>query len=405
MMEMPVDKSTYVTEQLSLMVGHPVQPDDAMIDRFWYALSREEERAAYCDAHGNFPAHLSVFHRMGLLEEPPLHADILTLCEQCPAVPPRWPDGRRFAVCLTHDVDRIVKLPWRERWRQWQAIGHTAGLLPSARWLLSGTAFAGGTMLGLSDLRPFDQWMDEEARFGFHSTFFVLPERLEQPTVHDHFYRHADRVRFRGHAMPFAAAVRETVDAGWEIGLHGSYASAYNAIFLRDERAQIEAISGKPVRAVRQHFLRFSVDATPRAQAQAGLEVDSTLGFSSTIGCRAGLAFPYFWPGLDLLEVPLSIQDVGLLRHHGRHGNWHTAVERARALIMQVAAAGGVVTLSWHTHPESSGAAPCYRRLLQLVADLGGWGCTLGELNSWWRQRRARLQDRRSDEVEDTPGK
>ena len=31
-----------------------------------------------------------------------------------------------------------------------------------------------------------------------------------------------------------------------------------------------------------------------------------------------------------------------------------------------------------------------YRALLATVAEEGGWGCSLGELDGWWRERAAR---------------
>ena len=58
-------------------------------------------------------------------------------------------------------------------------------------------------------------------------------------------------------------------------------------------------------------------------------------------------------------------------------------------MIERIAQRGGVVTLGWHTHPESPGAVPVYRALLESIAALGGWGCSLGELAAWWRERRA----------------
>ena len=45
--------------------------------------------------------------------------------------------------------------------------------------------------------------------------------------------------------MPLREAVRATREAGWEIGLHGSYASAYDAAILAGERAQVEACVGR----------------------------------------------------------------------------------------------------------------------------------------------------------------
>jgi len=366
-----------------------VELDAHQLQRLQHALLREEEREAVTDQHGNFPVEASVLTRLGLLEDPPLHADIQRLAESSSAAWPRWPDGYRFAACLTHDVDRIVQYPWRERWRQLRMLHRTAPLSALLRWGSAAACYAMVTAVGCSDQAPYDAWMADEATFGYRSTFFVLPETLAAPNPLDHYYRYTDPVRFQRHAMSFAQATRLAARAGWEIGLHGSYASAFDATILRAEKALVEAMLEQPITAVRQHFLRFAVAVTPRIQADAGFRVDSTLGYSGTIGCRAGLAFPYFWLGIDLLEVPLIIQDVGLLRTQGRHPNLSQAILRAKTLIEKVANVGGVATLGWHTHPESPGARECYRELLTYIARLGGWGCTLGEMDTWWRQRRS----------------
>jgi peptidoglycan/xylan/chitin deacetylase (PgdA/CDA1 family) len=249
-------------------------------------------------------------------------------------------------------------------------------------------------MLGLSNMAPYDFWLEEEGQRGFHSTFFVLPEHLQQPTAHDHYYRYADAVRCAGEAMTFAEATRRIAQQGWEIGLHGSYASALDEEILRREKAALEAMLEQPVASVRQHFLRFNIDVTPRAQAGAGFTADSTLGYSQTIGCRAGIAFPFYWAEApELLEAPLIIHDVGLLRNSRERGHLDQALARARALIEQTAEVGGVATLSWHTHPESTGAQAVYQALLQTIAELDGWGCSLEELNVWWRNRRELLRE------------
>jgi len=383
---------TVVTEQLSLILGAPVALTDAQVERFWAAFSREEELTAPKDKHGNVPPESLPPQCQGQQDPLPLHAEIQALATRFPAMLPRWPSGCRFAACLSHDVDRIVKLPWRERWRQLATLRQSASLKQQVRWACAAAVYAGGALTGQSDLAVYDPWMNEEARHGFHSTFFVLPEQLAAPTTHDHYYHYADPVRFRDYRMSFTEATRLAHEEGWEIGLHGSYASAFDTQIFRQDKAQVEEMLSAPIRSTRQHYLRFDVGITPHIQAQAGIQTDTTLGYSTTIGCRAGLAFPYFWPHEpELLEVPLIIQDVGLAALYGGDLARVESIEHGKALIRAIADAGGVVTLSWHTHPESNGAMACYRALLNTVAELGGWGCSVTELNDWWRSRRRQL--------------
>ena len=287
-----IDPHAYVTEQVAIILGRPVVLTEVQAARWWAMLSRAEERQAVRDAHGNFPHTASMLSRLGVLEHPPLHDDLAELERTFPPTP-RWPEGRRFAACLTHDVDRIVACPWRERLRQVSAL-RDASPADRARWLASAARYRVQALPGASTA-PYDVWLALEGQYGFHSTFFVLPERLSVSTRHDQYYRYDDLVRFGGDTVTFADATRRVYNLGCEIGLHGSYAAVHDAPALLAERRQVEDMLGRPVRSIRQHYLRFDSDLTPEKQTFAGVTADSTLGYSTTVGCRAGLAFPFFW--------------------------------------------------------------------------------------------------------------
>jgi peptidoglycan/xylan/chitin deacetylase (PgdA/CDA1 family) len=385
-------RRAYVAEQVSTIVGHPVMPPDTLTELAWALLTRREEYDAPRDRHGNVPTEQSVLAKLGLLEHPPLDADVQALAGAAPIA--CWPKPFRFAACLTHDIDDVVAHPWRERLRRLREPGLRAAPIERLRWALGALRYRLAGDRG--ERSPFDAWMAEEARHGFHSTFFVMPETYVEPTPFDHYHRYDDPVWSFGARMTYAEAIRQTDAAGWEIGLHGGYASALDGAMLSAERARLETVLGAPVRAGRQHYLRFDIDATPAAWAQAALLADSTMGSTTHIGYRAGLSFPYFWPGeADILEVPLALHDICLPRAPG------DPVARARALLARAAEIGGVVTLSWHTHSAAPEALTTYRALLAAIVELGGWGCTIGELNTWWRARRTAMRARMNDTREE----
>ncbi len=376
----------YVAEQLALILGYPVEPDADLVARWWALLTRQEEDGAPRDEHENYPYTASCLLAGGILEDPPLHADLVRF----PAGPtPRWPHGARFAACLSHDVDRIVGAPWRERLRPIRLLRGQLSHGQILRLYVSGIRFLLEALLGHSDPAPYDRYLAMEARYGFHSTFFVLPQRARQMSFYDNLYRYCQRIKYGGETMPFTEATRRVRALGWEIGLHASYYSWQVPGSLLEQKQQVEAMLGEPITSIRQHFLRFDARQTPRLQAEAGFTADASLGYGKEIGCRAGLAFPFFWPGTDLLEVSMHLQDVSLLFFSELRRDRAAAIARARALIRRVAEVGGVVSLSWHTHPMSPGAYDCYELLLADIAELGGWGCSVAELDAWWRKRRA----------------
>jgi hypothetical protein len=54
----------------------------------------------------------------------------------------------------------------------------------------------------------------------------------------------------------------------------------------------------------------------------------------------------------------------------------------------RVAEVGGVLTLLWHNEKRpDSPAFGCYRAILKEAAARGAWGCSMRELDNWWRGR------------------
>lgn len=380
-------KRAYASEQVAVILGHPVILTDAQVTRIWALLTREEELNAPHDIHGNFTVETSSLAQAQQLEHPPLHDDLLALGAETPIG--CWPKPYRFAACLTHDVDVVVRRPWRERWRRTFDPRITTSFMQRCRWGVGALYFRLLQMHKRGETSPYEIMMCEEARHDFHSTFFVMPEWYRYPTPYDHFHRYQDPVRHFGAPVTFKEASRQTHAMGWEIGLHGSYASAYDSDTYNAEKQQLEEMLGAPVESGRQHYLRFNIEVTPQVWAQSGIRADSTMGGISAIGYRSGLAFPYFWHDAgDVLEVPLCLHDVSLFHSASQYDNGEESLERTKALIERVAKIGGLVTLSWHTHSDIPDTVMKYRSLLELIANLGGWGCTLRELNAWWRQRR-----------------
>ena len=88
---------------------------------------------------------------------------------------------------------------------------------------------------------------------------------------------------------------------------------------LRDARQILcDNINVGEVISCRQHWFRFSFRDTWRAQALAGIRVDTTLGFTDRVGYRAGMVRPFVpydhvtQASANLLEVPTVLMDTHL---------------------------------------------------------------------------------------------
>jgi hypothetical protein len=153
--------------------------------------------------------------------------------------------------------------------------------------------------------------------------------------------------------------------AGHEIGLHPSYNAFASPSKIGAEKERLDHVLRSKAKGVRQHFLRFKIPETWRAQAELGFEHDATLGFPGHEGFRAAICHP-FRPYdsqkdevIGIWEVPLLAMD-GTLQSY-RNKSAEESLEIIRELILTVKKYRGVGVLLFHN--------TCYDEL-----DFPGWG-------------------------------
>lgn len=374
--------------------------------RVFRALSREEElESAVRDKWGNWDWQYCEAHLEGLLYQPWVDQLLMDSLPDCKR-PSVWPENRPFAICLTHDVDRVTQYsmplhqvlrPALHAYRSHLGLTSTAyGLAVGlGRYLLQRTRLESSPR---DPLWRYEDWLKLEESFGFRSTFFVFPSVVASPHQFDCTYDFEDRVVYDGRSMSVADMVKAIDAAGWEIGLHGSYNSIKDPKRLCDECRQVETVIGKPVCSVRQHYLRYEAESTPGIHEIVGLKADSSQGFNTLVGFRAGTSFPYWsWDHLNgkvtrVLQVPLAIMDSALLFQDVLAYNREFAIRHAVRLMDAVQKVGGCLTLNWH--PQYIHLADywdIYRILLAEAASRGAWGCSVQQLYEWWVAREKAL--------------
>ncbi len=310
-------------------------------------------------------------------------------------VRPRWPDGRPFAVCLTHDVDFMAPQSAREARRAAKMLSGKA----AARHALSkGAAYLmgkGGNRDGLfvDSLNP---WLDVEREVGVRSTFFVGSgfSGVTKRHVSDLTYELSDTVVFAGGEREVGEVFRLIHSQGWEIGLHPAWHSFDDGAAMARERERLEDSIGSDVVSVRQHYLHYDVRCTPSAQARAGLRYDSTGGFNDNVGFRFGTCYPWRFrgeraaAGTSVLEVPLIVQDSAMLNpSKGLRLDTETAFRYVLRLASAVEGVGGVLTLSWHAgYGVRKDSFQLYGRVLEALAKNGPWFAPAKEIGRWWER-------------------
>jgi peptidoglycan/xylan/chitin deacetylase (PgdA/CDA1 family) len=407
---------THVANVLGFPADAAVLGRDLEVEIFRELSRTTEVETPARDAWGNWEFSFGESNLSGQLYRPWLDRPLAALRERLTAehpdrLPePLWPDGRPFAVCLTHDMDFVTLQPSFARSRRTIARNTRSLLRPGGRATaeatLRGIAVAAYQIASLKVLRPrsertYDEWLKLEDRYGFKSTFFCFPETVSAPHVYDCLYAYDDPVVFDGRRMKVRDMMREMVRSGWDIGLHGSYHSALRGGLLAEQRRVVEDAIGRPVIATRQHWLHYDARVTPRLQSDAGLLADSTQGFNRNVGFRAGTSFPYAcWDlergaELPVLEVPQHVMDGALFTANALEYDVELAVRHCVRLLDEVQAVGGCLTLSWH--PDGIQVPKCwtvYETVLAEASRRGAWGCSVGDLYRWWTGRAERIAAR-----------
>ena len=254
----------------------------------FFMLTRYEEAVLDArDEHERFPASATVAASAGFLRRPLVNecVELLWL-----ALRHLWPGLERrplqFTVAPSHDVDWPLagESSVAQLLRRAAADAFRGGELQTSARRVIGYA---ARLTGRQDLdvnNTFDAIMDASESRGLCSAFYFIADRpaglidgnysLDDPWIR----RLLQRIHARGH----------------EIGLHASYRTPTDGVQTRRERDRLARVLDEEgiVQARlggRQHYLRWRNPDTWRNWAEAGLDYDSTLGFSDELGFRAGV--------------------------------------------------------------------------------------------------------------------
>lgn len=385
--------------------GWGIEPGDGVVHVARTGLRRVDEiasgagerRSAVRDRFGRTPAEENLLVAAGLEREPVVSQAATGLRRAAVAAAGRrpmrlaapWPDGRRWAVALTHDLDVVA---W---WPAFTAL-RLAELVRKGRWSVAArAALAAATAVGRAPVRRgITALLATEHTRRVRSTWFIL---CGDPT-----WRSATRgdLTYRPDSPATQAILRQVQHDGHGLGLHGSFATLDSPERFRAQRVRLEGLAGGAVRGVRQHFLRFQADRTPVAMRAAGFHYDSTWGFADRNGFRLGVAdvLPISaGAGVGespFLEAPFAWMDRALSKYR-KVEDPDAWVADALELARAARDVEGLWTGVWHPNLVAAlgfpGAPAAYGRLLDSLQQMEPFIATLDELVAW-REERARLR-------------
>lgn len=325
----------------------------------WDLFTRKEEyEPPFRDAYGRFPYYLS--------DERSIFEPRVSKYLVDNGLEVEYPDGKDFAVCLTHDID-VLYYP------------EVSVITDMGRHILHGQmrdALKRPFYNIIKKWNPcwnFKEIMDLEEEYGAKSTFFIMGlEKGDQ----DFNYRADD----------ISHELRGIVDRGWEVGLHGGHEAYRDLEALKKQKANLERALGEKVVGYRNHYLRFEVPETWELLESAGFKYDATFGYPDCVGFRNGMCHPFKPYDLragrviNILEIPLVVMD-GTLDQYMRldiDKSW----EVVRRLIDTVERYNGIFTLLWHNTYMKGDQLKLYKKILGYCWKKKAWMSSGGSITA-----------------------
>jgi hypothetical protein len=255
---------------------------------------------------------------------------------------------RTFQKIVTHDLDQALLWPDLAT-----SIRHLGGDLLKRRNLQlaisHAKSFYSSYFLGQTD--PFDTYQKQlelADKYGIRVYFNILVSRESKE---DSALKLSD---------PRLKEIIHTIEtAGHAIGFHPGYNTYHNQEKFNSELDQLQNLVKQKIKTGRQHFLRFEVSTTWKIWDQAGMQWDSTMGYSDQPGFRCGTCYTYTVfdcqqrKKLAVQEKPMILMDATLV-YYIKKWNWDSLFALKNECIKHQ---GEWVTL-WHNdllnHPDLS---------------------------------------------------
>ncbi len=319
--------------------------------KLWDIFTRKEEyKSDYKDIHGRFPYFFSDYKDIlkPKVSEYLIKNGIFNI---------EYPDKKRFAVCLTHDID-ILFLSGRKIAKEYIRALKKFDIKNTIETIIS------SLYKRKSRLFNFEFIMDVEKKYGAKSTFFIMAiDKWD--------------FEFNYRVEELKDEIRYIIENGFEIGLHGGYETYKDIDRMKKEKERVENISLKEVIGYRNHYLRFKIPITWELLKEAGFEYDSTFGYTEMLGFKNGMCHPFkpfnvnSYEFIDIFEFPLNIIDETLFTRMGL--SFETAWEVVSMMIDETEKNKGVITILWHNTNFFGERLEFYERILEYCSDKNAW--------------------------------
>jgi len=266
----------------------------------------------------------------------------------------KYPKGKKFSLCLTHDVDRIKK--------SHQYLTY---------FLKSKNIYHLKSFFSKKDpYWNFEKIIEIENKYKVKSTFFFLNESEKFKLLNPKNWK-VSLGRYNITKEKVKNIIKKLDNEGWEIGVHGSYNSFKDYDLLKKEKTQLEKIIDHKIIGVRQHYFNLN-NNTWKLQSKTGFKYDSSFGFNDgNIGFFNNKYIP-FNPikNKEFLVLPNTIMDWCLMGKKNVEDEYMKIIDIAEER-------NAVLTINWHqrvfNEKEFPGYSETYEKIIKECKKRGAW--------------------------------
>ena len=327
---------------------------------------REEYNSQILDQYDRFPYYLSK-HRNIL--EPEVSKFLI---ENGLNLEVEYPEGKKFAVCLTHDIDAVYPYTSKLSIMYNAAKSLKKGQIKNALKIpFYNTNKKWNLLCNFKDIMALEKKYDAKSSF-----YFLTLNKGD--------------LDFNFKVEDLEHEIGNIADNGWEVGLHGGHNAYNNLGEIKEKKQRLEKVLGKKVIGYRNHYLKFKVPDTWELLSKADFKYDTTFGYTDCVGFRNGMCHP-FKPfnlnsgrEIDILEIPLTIMDCTLFDYMklDMEGAWKIT----KLLIDTVEKYNGVISILWHNTYMAGDKLRLYEKILKYCYGKGAWMTSGKEIYEWWNK-------------------
>ncbi|MCB8963928.1 MAG: polysaccharide deacetylase family protein [Bacteroidales bacterium] len=327
-----------------------------IIASIFYFLSGWDELSGSIDSLGRQVYAKSVVKELGIAKLPIVnyYFDILNYTiENVYGIKRLQHYGNHsFTTHITHDIDKCESgwlegcVSYIKRMQLWNCI-----VLSIKR------------LYGLDPWFNMDEVIDFDLKYQAKATFFFLAKKGR--------YRSLRNADYNVSSAKYQNSIKQLVEAGHDVGIHGSFGSHMSARQLMLEVDKLNAL----VYGNRFHFLMFDLFQSPSVMETSRILYDSSLGFPDFIGFRRGTCYPfYLFDFLNnkvskVVEFPLIVMDSTLISPKYMGLELSRVGQELQPVILEIQKFNGFFTILWHNTMFSEVKYGGMRNVLEEILD------------------------------------